>query len=219
MNKEKVVLVVDVEGWGGTSYYRPFTEFGPCSTDLESMRDHTDLVQLVVFTGGQDVSPGYYGEKPHHTTCSSIRRDIREKIVFEWALEHKLPIAGICRGAQFLCAMAGGKLVQNITGHGRNHALKTNTGRMLNVSSTHHQMQLPPTSAIVAAWADPSLSDRYEGDISSWDGIMRPDREYDCVFYPNINAVGMQYHPEFMDEDSDGFKFCGELVRSYLLKG
>ena len=125
-------------------------------------------------------------------------------------------MAGICRGAQFLCAMAGGKLVQNITGHGGSHPVRTNDGRLISVTSTHHQMQLPPISAEVIAWAEPKRSKVYEG-WTPHEGIMRPDCEYDCVYYPNIRALGMQYHPEFMSESSDGFKFCGEITKAYLL--
>jgi putative glutamine amidotransferase len=67
---------------------------------------------LVVFTGGTDINPRLYGERPHsHTEQPDDKRDTEEKEIFEKALSMDLPMVGICRGAQFLCAMAGGRLV------------------------------------------------------------------------------------------------------------
>jgi putative glutamine amidotransferase len=174
-------------------------------------------IAFVVFTGGEDVTPSFYKEEPHQTTCNNLRRDMQEQQIFELALKRNIPMVGICRGSQFLCAMSGGKLVQNIRGHGGNHNVRTIDGRLISVTSTHHQMQLPPVGATVIAWAEPSLSNIYEG-ITPHKDIMLPEREYDCVYYPQTRALGMQYHPEYMSENSEGFLYCQELVEEYILK-
>ena len=207
---KKKVLVVE---YRNSSYYRPFECFGPETNDHKLLDTAPEEIALVVFTGGEDVSPSIYGEVKHPQSYCNPNRDKFESAVFDKAVELKLPIAGICRGAQLICAKSGGKLAQHITGHGRNHNLTTNDGRTIFVSSTHHQMQLPPENAIPLAWSTDKLSKQYEGP----NGVLyTPDKEHDCVYYPNTHALGMQYHPEYMDANTEGFKYCAELVQKYL---
>jgi gamma-glutamyl-gamma-aminobutyrate hydrolase PuuD len=209
------ILMVNDYGDLGASYYLPFQTFGERTndTDLLFTDDQHDEIVLVVFTGGADVTPALYGEKANPRTGNSPQRDEFEAKVFKRALELGKNMAGICRGSQFLCAMSGGKLVQHITGHGGNHDVRTDDGRLIQVSSTHHQMQLPPDNAVPVAWANPARSTCYEGPP----GVdYHPDREHDVVWYPTTKGLGMQYHPEFMPQDSEGFKYCIELVKRFF---
>ena len=204
----KKVLVINDGAHLGSSYYTPFKEFGEYTNDLE-MIGNPELV-LVVFTGGEDVDPSLYNEQKHHTTYSNLKRDEYEVAAFKKARKFNLPLAGICRGAQFLCVMAGGKLVQDVRNHSGYHGMRTEDGRLLEVNSTHHQMQIPPKDAKILAWAEPARSKTY-----FWN---KPDKEFECVAYPNINALSMQYHPEVMSKKSDGFKYCLELTKKLLNK-
>jgi len=212
MSKAEKKKVLVVERYP-SSYYGPFACFGPQSNDLSLLDKNPESIALVVFTGGEDVSPSIYGEEAHKYTYTNPQRDAIEIEVFDKAVKLKLPIAGICRGSQFICAKSGGKLAQHITGHGRYHNLVTDDGRTIYVSSTHHQMQLPPENALVLAWSEEKLSAKYEGP----NGVLyTPEKEYDCVYYPNTHALGMQYHPEYMDKNTAGFQYCAELCRRCL---
>ena len=142
-------------------------------------------------------------------------RDIYELMVFRRALRKGIPCAGVCRGAQFLCAMAGGKLVQHVTGHGEYHNMKLNDGREMTISSTHHQMMLPPEGAEMIGWANPPRSRCY---LNGDDKELPPPVEAEICYFPNINALGMQYHHEMMSEASSGFCLVAQLVQKYLMK-
>jgi gamma-glutamyl-gamma-aminobutyrate hydrolase PuuD len=204
--KKKCVLVVNDRG----SYYHPFDHIGEFVSNPMILDTEPDEVALVVFTGGEDVSPSIYSEKRNERTYANIDRDIEEQKVFRKALKLDIPIAGICRGAQLICALSGGKLVQHITGHGGDHPMETDTGETIIVSSTHHQMQLPPEDAEILGWASPKRSNCYEGPP----GITyTPKYEYEVVYYPKTKAVGMQYHPEYMNRKSPGFKYCGDTIK------
>ena len=209
----KIVLVVNDSKDCGASYYEPFRPFGRYSTNVALLAADPKAVVLVVFTGGADVSPALYGAKANPKTGNWEDRDKMEKKVFEQVRELEIPIAGICRGSQFICAMSGGKLVQHITGHHGSHNVTTDDGRDIQVSSTHHQMQLPPDGAEPIAWAEPKRSDVYEGEPGE---LLEPDREHDVVWYPHTKALGMQYHPEFMSEDSEGFLYSQELIERFF---
>lgn len=212
MSKPKVLVVNDIADCGA-SYGRPFTPYGEYTNEADLLDTNPDEIVLVVFTGGADVTPSIYGEDANPKTGSNRARDLAEGVVFEKALALEKNIVGICRGSQFICAMSGGKLVQHITNHGGEHNVRTDDGRLIEVTSTHHQMQLPPDGAVPIAWAEPRLSTCYEGPP---DTTYEPDREHDVVWYPASNALGMQYHPEYMDEDSEGFKYCQELVERFF---
>jgi len=208
----KYVYVVGGSNYFPSAYYKPFAQFGNYTSSVRIVESSPKSIALAVFTGGEDVTPGLYGCERHRQTYCRRDRDDREMAIFKLLQEKKIPIVGVCRGSQFLCVMAGGKLIQHVNNHaGHWHNLRTDDDRLIWVSSTHHQMQYPPEGSIPVAWAEPRRSTIYEGD-----GIDTPDREHDCVFYPNINALGLQYHPEFMDESSSGFQYAGELVRRFF---
>lgn len=211
MATEKNVLVIGA----GMGYYHPFRKFGRFSRD-QGLLNRPDEVSLVVFTGGADISPSLYGHKPSRLTSCTAKRDVEEMLAYRRARKHNLPIAGICRGAQFLCAMAGGSLYQHVEGHGFcGHHVRTWDDRVIYVTSTHHQMQNPPEDSIVLAWADPARSEVYIGESDK--KLPPPVVEYECVYYPTINALGMQYHPEMMSEHTQGFRFAEELIDRWLL--
>ena len=75
-----------------------------------------ETVNLIQFTGGEDVDPSYYKETKHPRTYSNPRRDAVEAAIFhEW--KGKVAMAGICRGGQFLNVMNGGRMWQDVNNH------------------------------------------------------------------------------------------------------
>jgi gamma-glutamyl-gamma-aminobutyrate hydrolase PuuD len=56
----------------------------------------------LVFTGGSDIDPAGYGERPHETTVSRPLRDEAEFQLVHRALERDLPVLGVCRGLQLI---------------------------------------------------------------------------------------------------------------------
>ncbi len=189
-----------------------FAEHGKPTRDETLLYKEPENVALVVFTGGEDVWPELYGENIRWETSFNVHRDLYEGRMFELAQKHKIPCVGICRGAQFLCVKSGNKLVQDIGGHGGHHLMETNDGRTLKVNSTHHQMQWPEKDAVVLGWSAKRLSNRYLGG----DGPVEVEKEYEVVYYPGINSLGIQYHPEWMDADSEAVLYAQEVVRKYL---
>lgn len=171
---------------------------------------------LICFTGGADVDPVYYGEERLPQTHSNSARDAEESIVYAQALELQKAMVGICRGAQFLNVMNGGKLWQDVGQHaGRNHSVvHMPTGETkLNMTSTHHQQMRPGKDGIVLALAEESFYKKAEKESISRTATERDDVE--VMWYPDSLCLCFQPHPEFQHGDCRNYFL--ELVDEYIL--
>jgi putative glutamine amidotransferase len=180
--------------------------------DLVRMLDDADVIG---FGGGADIHPSLYGCKDVGSSVGHgpSTRDRTERQVFDYAVQHGIPMFGICRGAQLLCALSGGKLVQDVQGHGGTHTITTHGGLMMPMSSTHHQMMYPwdvPHDLI--AWTE-NKSDRYIHDIPNY---VQPDKDPEVVFFEHTGALAVQGHPEWMEYDSGTVRQVRIWAREYL---
>lgn len=186
--------------------------------------DNIEDANIVIFTGGEDVTPSIYGANPHPRTFSNIKRDIVEIAQFKKINKSQLAV-GICRGSQLLCALNGGKLVQHVTGHGLYHThpiYNTETGTCYEITSTHHQMQYPynmdSNNYTVLYTSANRLSKDYEGSlIDSHEIKLRGEPE--IVLYHKENCpkcLAIQGHPEYMRKDSPTVKMLNNLINSIL---
>lgn len=182
----KKVIIVN----GGYDYFSLFQNLGM------GVARCVDEAALVCFTGGADVSPAIYGDSKHPYTMNDPMRDREEAIIFKECAENGIPMVGICRGGQFLNVMNGGRMYQDVRGHTRPHLMKdARTGEELLVSSTHHQMMMPSSEAVLVASA--SLHEAREwldGDIHQHDVS---DCDIEVVYYPKYKSLCFQPHPEF----------------------
>lgn len=150
---------------------------------------------FVAFLGGADINPALYGEKLHRRTSFSEAADNRDIEAFEEAAALEKPMFGICRGFQFLGAMNGNKLYQHVDNHGgRPHMIEdTVTGEKLLATSIHHQMVIENDTTFALAYA-PGHSGTYMTYGSELSSNKVNDLE--AAVFPNINAMGVQGHPE-----------------------
>src|SRR4051794_11726435 len=77
----------------------------------------TDVLESldgIVFSGGGDVDPAYWGAVPHPRTTIDPARDTSELMLMKAALDMDLPLLGVCRGMQVMAVAAGGTLYQHL---------------------------------------------------------------------------------------------------------
>ena len=68
----------------------------------------------VIITGGHDVNPVLYAAAPEVEPRYDEARDALEVAIIDEALQRRLPVLGICRGAQLLNVHLGGTLFQEL---------------------------------------------------------------------------------------------------------
>jgi gamma-glutamyl-gamma-aminobutyrate hydrolase PuuD len=82
---------------------------------LDGSTELLDLLDGLVFTGGSDLDPELYGQRPHpETTGIHDQRDRAEMALIREALVRDMPVLGICRGMQLLNVALGGDLIQHL---------------------------------------------------------------------------------------------------------
>jgi len=191
--------------------YHDLINFIPVTFDLEILFKHPETLKGVLFTGGPDINPELYGHS-NLWSGTSIRRDLLDLAVFKEAMKHKIPMFGICRGFQFINVMAGGTLIQHVDNHTSTHPTISFEGKVFMTSSTHHQLVNPPKSAYILAHSWEKRSSRY-----IYDGLAVPDIEIESAYFPNINAFGTQWHPEF-DLESRNLEHDEDLESIYFFR-
>lgn len=196
---------------GGFQYAKMFFDAG-----FRGARSVTDA-NVVCFTGGADVNPSLYGERALSETSFDARRDAVETAIFADAAALSKPMIGICRGAQFLNVMAGGKLWQDVNNHavyGGHDVVDMRDGSIRkSMTSTHHQQMIAPDGAEVIATACRSTKKKSEGQH-----LLRTDPENDdleVLWIPKTLSLCFQPHPEFSYGSCRDFFL--DLVDEYVL--
>jgi putative glutamine amidotransferase len=200
--------------------FHPFNLL-PGVSDYHSTRDPEELRagDVLITHGGEDISPSLYGQRASDYTYADnwpSHRDEIEVALMKKAASLSIPVIGICRGAQLLCALNGGILVQHVNGHSGQHKIETITGEVLTVNSIHHQMQYPWTGKCtyeMVAWAKRNLSDVYIGEDEEH---LKVDHEPEFLYYPKVRGFGIQWHPEMMQGGSPATKFVLNFIRGKL---
>jgi gamma-glutamyl-gamma-aminobutyrate hydrolase PuuD len=171
---------------------------------------------IVIFGGGSDVDPALYGEEKHCTTHFDSKRDDDDIALYQLCLENGIPMFGVCRGAQFLSVMNGGKLYQDIDNHYGDHKIWDVNRRFHidKVSSVHHQMCRPNVDGGMEIIA--TNSDGRNRSLNPGDRKIGPCADIEAFFYRDTCCIGVQGHPEY-----SGYpyytKWCLELINELVL--
>ena len=196
----------------GRSYYA-YASWILSMNRANSIEDDIKKCNLVLLPGGADISSELYGEQTLDGTWSSESRDIHEVAVAEYAIKHGIPLYGTCRGAQLICVLAGGKLVQDMN-HDSGHTLtvvnhkkyESITCNTIYTNSIHHQLQYPYNikqneyEIICFANNIKDINSIRTGINSIIDkNIIKVEGEPEVVYYKKINGLGIQGHPELLN--------------------
>ncbi len=184
-------------------------------------KTYQDEPDIIVFTGGPDVSPSLYGEPTLHGTQPAPQVEKLYKDVYD-----RHPNAGkigICFGGQWLNVINGGAMWQDVNHHaifGTHplvNLLNTETGILMrntfDVTSTHHQMMIAGEEGeVIGIASDPNnkefgLATNYVTGKEG--GRDKPSFDTEVVWYPKTKSLCFQPHPEFPKADDCRRYFFG----------
>ena len=179
-------------------------------------------LHLILFTGGEDVTPSFYGEAKGKFTKNNRHRDDIEQDLFH-RMYYQIPKLGVCRGAQFLTVMAGGKLIQHVTGHNNTTDSIYYADKVLNIPSDHHQMMYPfnldKSKYSILGHSLYFKSDTYLNGEN--ENIILPNNflEPEIVYYNEYRSLAIQSHPEWIkDSNNKSLKIIYNLINKTILK-
>ena len=158
-----------------------------------------EVLDALIIGGGNDISPEHYGGDLDAKVKLDPERDQLEMRWIQHALENKLPLLGICRGAQLINIVLGGTLHQDIRPmrkrtYNRPGLLPTKQIRVepdsnlaricgktrLRVNSLHHQAINKPGREL---------------QVVGWD-LDEITQAVECLNESTI--LGVQWHPEYL---------------------
>ncbi|MBI5755317.1 MAG: gamma-glutamyl-gamma-aminobutyrate hydrolase family protein [Nitrospirae bacterium] len=180
-----------VEDAGGIPVIIPILDKGTNITHIARLADG------LLLSGGDDIHPDYYGERPLlGLSLSPDERTDFEIALFKEALRLQKPVLGVCLGSQLINVALGGSLYQDIPmqitnpiNHRAPHSVSIIEGSLLNrifsgetreiqVVSTHHQAVKSAGKGLVVS-------------AHSSDGMIEAIEMSDYPF-----LIGIQWHPE-----------------------
>jgi len=183
--------------------------------DVKNPKD----IDLVLFTGGEDVDPGIYNQNIGKRTHINMSRDKKEMDTFYKFQNHSF-ILGICRGSQLLTVLSGGKLIQHVEGHCRDHSMIVNHSMRYNITSSHHQMLYPfdlnEKDYELIAYSEYFQSKTYLNGDNEEIELSKNFLEPEIVYYKKTNALCIQGHPEWSHCERRTSTMCLNLIDKYL---
>ncbi|KJX75063.1 gamma-glutamyl-gamma-aminobutyrate hydrolase family protein [Mycobacterium lepromatosis] len=171
----------------------------PQPVDPEIAGRALDGLDGLVITGGYDIDPATYGQRPHPSTDEPrTPRDSWEFALFGAALQRGLPVLGICRGAQLLNIALGGTLHQHlpeVIGHSEHWVGNAVFNNLLVRTVPGTRLAAVLGESVEARCYHHQSIDKL-GDglvVSAWDA----DGVVEAVELPgDAFVLGVQWHPE-----------------------
>ncbi|HET9050109.1 MAG TPA: gamma-glutamyl-gamma-aminobutyrate hydrolase family protein [Candidatus Dormibacteraeota bacterium] len=168
------------------------------SAALLALLDRCDALLL---PGGPDVEPARYGQEAVEglrvTTAPAL--DAAELTLLSAALERRMPVLAVCRGAQLLNVALGGTLWQDVAAQRGAGIAHDSSDRAALV----HDVAVEPGSALAGILGATRLrwnSVHHQGIDGLGDGLVAvahaPDGLVEAVELPGRAVIGVQCHPE-----------------------
>lgn len=184
-----------IEAAGGSPIILPIM-------DADNAKELISIVDGLLLTGGEDVTPTFYNEEPRMVIgATSPERDRSEILLMNEAIRQNKPILGVCRGMQLINVVLGGSLYQDLSEnenitlqhvqktkpHHPTHSITVQENSHIAtifqsgdyVNSFHHQVlkDIAP-SLTVTAWSQDNVPEAVE------------------MFENQQSILGVQWHPE-----------------------
>ena len=173
-------------------------------------------LDALIIGGGSDINPDVYGHNAHRRTVHiDHRRDKLELELLDKLFSKKVPILGICRGAQLINVYLNGELNQNIHELDLKHPHKKTPLPNKTIHIQPHTLLasiLKTTHCLVNSIHDQAIEKPGSGlQVVAKDknNVIQAVEHTDHTF-----LLGVQWHPEYMPQDSAQRAIFSALVHA-----
>ena len=161
-----------------------------------------DSVDGILITGGVDIHPRYFGQKPHSKLSRTTRaRDYLEMKVIQIALKKNIPLLAICRGHQILNVAMGGTLYQDLSCIKQKTLIHSDQGQTgvnfhrANIEKKSLLYKIIGAQNIKVSSSHHQVIDKLGRGLKST--AFAPDGLIEAIEFPeNDFTIGVQWHPE-----------------------
>jgi putative glutamine amidotransferase len=191
----------------------------PYRTHLDFVTLYVDLIDGIVFSGGDDLDPALYGETLHPRAIPiDPARQTFELALLAEVEKRRMPALGVCFGSQLMNVYRGGSLVQFLPDEPRDGALEH---RRLSENLTRHPVTLDPQSQLGAAIGKPriSVNTYHKQSVRKLGRGLRvvataPDGVIEGFEDPSLPLfAAVQWHPERLHDEPEHLAPFKLLVR------
>ena len=165
----------------------------------QAVEETLDALDGVLFSGGSDLDPEFYGQDAHAETNGVVpARDKGELALMRAALERDMPVLAVCRGSQIMNVALGGDLVQHLPDVVGDEKHKHTPGEFAD-----HDVDVSPGTRVQRILGDraPVKSHHHQGYGRLGDGLQEAARAEDGTIEALEDparrfALGVLWHPE-----------------------
>ena len=196
-----------VERAGGLPMIVPMLEDQKAATQFAGM-----LAGLVV-TGGPAVEDGLVGQLPDDISPTDPIRTASDKRILQLFLTAHRPVLGICYGMQLCNALRGGHIYADV--EAQMEGAEAHSQKRGGATHTVHIDQDSLLKTILLTDSLDVNTRHIQAIKTTGDGLhvaaTAPDGVIEAIESTDGSFVGVQFHPERMDE-------TGDALFSYLIK-
>ena len=182
----------------------------PLSVDTAQIADIVAVVDALVLSGGEDVSPFLFNEEPHKNLGEVVPdRDVFDLELVKQMIAAGKPVLGICRGEQVLNVALGGSLYQDIPSQVQG-AIQHSQKAPRNYGS--HSIRIVEQSLLHKLLKTKEIkvnSFHHQAVKKLGKGLKvtatAPDGVVEAVELEGVPVLGVQFHPE-------GFVYSGDMT-------
>jgi putative glutamine amidotransferase len=188
----------------------------PYRVELSLIPQMVDLLDGIVFSGGEDIDPAAFGQERHlMAEAVDPLREQFERSLFAEVERRRLPTLGICMGTQLINVHRGGSLVQFIpdvlkTAGDKDESAPIEHRRLEKKESPRHEVKLEPESALAKRLGRKNIevNSSHKQSIDRLGKGLRiiatsPDGIIEGVEDPSMPLMlAVQWHPERMSDEA-----------------
>jgi len=190
----------------------------PYRTDIALISQIVDVLQGIVFSGGNDLNPAAYGETYHpSTTPIDPARQKFELALMAEVERRRTPALGICLGSQLMNIYRGGSLYQFIPDRNLSPAIEH---RKIEGIVPRHDVEIRPESLVAKAVGKTHIdaNSSHKQAVRNVGRGLRiigtsPDGVIEGIEDPSYPLfLGVQWHPERLHDEADHLALFQLLV-------